>query len=86
MKHPVHLVKIYLLIIINRRKNIYLLFFTKNRENLIQDRVNQDELKEKELLLMDYIPTINLQKETLYSDLGVLYQSQRNDLIIDDDT
>ena len=59
---------------------------TKNRENLIQERVNQDELKEKRIITNVLYSDNELQKETLYSDLGVLYQSQRNDLIIDQDT
>jgi hypothetical protein len=59
---------------------------TKNRENLIQERVNQDELKEKRILTNGLYSDNELQKETLYTDLGVLYQSQRNDLIIDQDT
>ena len=59
---------------------------TKNRENLIQERVNQDEFKEKRILTNGLYSDNELQKETLYSDLGVLYQSQRNDLIIDQDT
>lgn len=59
---------------------------SKNRENLIQDRVNQDELKEKRIITNGLYSDNQLQKETLYTDLGVLYQSQRNDLIIDDDT
>jgi hypothetical protein len=59
---------------------------TKNRENLIQDRVNQDELKEKRIITNGLYSDNQLQKETLYSDLGVLYESQRNDLIIDNDT
>jgi hypothetical protein len=59
---------------------------TKNRENLIQERVNQDELKEKRIITNGLYSDNELQKETLYSDLGVLYQSQRNDLIIDQDT
>ena len=59
---------------------------TKNRENLIQERVNQDELKEKRIITNGLYTDNELQKETLYSDLGVLYQSQRNDLIIDQDT
>jgi len=59
---------------------------TKNRENLIQDRVNQDELKEKRMITNGLYSDNQLQKETLYSDLGVLYESQRNDLIIDQDT
>ena len=59
---------------------------SKNRENLIQDRVNQDELKEKRIITNGLYSDNQLQKETLYSDLGVLYESQRNDLIIDDDT
>jgi hypothetical protein len=59
---------------------------TKNRENLIQERVNQDELKEKRILTNGLYSNNELQKETLYTDLGVLYQSQRNDLIIDQDT
>lgn len=59
---------------------------SKNRENLIQDRVNQDELKEKRIITNGLYSDNKLQKETLYSDLGVLYQSQRNDLITDDDT
>jgi len=59
---------------------------TKNRENLIQDRVNQDELKEKRIITNGLYSDNQLQKETLYSDLGVLYESQRNDLIIDQDT
>ena len=59
---------------------------TKNRENLIQDRVNQDELKEKRIITNGLYSDNELQKETLYTDLGVLYQSQRNDLIIDQDT
>ena len=54
---------------------------TKNRENLIQERVNQDELKEKRIITNGLYTDNELQKETLYSDLGVLYQSQRNDLI-----
>jgi hypothetical protein len=58
----------------------------KNRENLIQDRVNQDELKEKRIITNGLYSDNQLQKETLYSDLGVLYESQRNDLIIDNDT
>jgi len=58
----------------------------KNRENLIQERVNQDELKEKRILTNGLYSDNELQKETLYTDLGVLYQSQRNDLIIDQDT
>lgn len=59
---------------------------SKNRENLIQDRINQDELKEKRMITNGLYSDNQLQKETLYSDLGVLYQSQRNDLIIDNDT
>jgi len=59
---------------------------TKNRENLIQERVNQDELKEKRIITNGLYSDNELQKETLYSDLGVLYQSQRSDLIIDQDT
>ena len=59
---------------------------TKNRENLIQERVNQDELKEKRIITNGLYSDNELQKETLYTDLGVLYQSQRNDLIIDQDT
>lgn len=59
---------------------------TKNRENLVQDRINQDELKEKRMITNGLYSDNQLQKETLYSDLGVLYQSQRNDLIIDQDT
>jgi hypothetical protein len=59
---------------------------TKNRENLIQERVNQDELKEKRILTNGLYSDNPLQKETLYTDLGVLFQSQRNDLIIDQDT
>jgi hypothetical protein len=59
---------------------------TKNRENLIQERVNQDEFKEKRILTNGLYSDNELQKETLYTDLGVLYQSQRNDLIIDQDT
>lgn len=59
---------------------------TKNRENLIQERVNQDELKEKRIITNGLYSDNELQKETLYSDLGVLYQSQRSDLIIDEDT
>jgi len=59
---------------------------SKNRENLIQDRINQDELKEKRMITNGLYSDNQLQKETLYSDLGVLYQSQRNDLIIDQDT
>lgn len=59
---------------------------TKNRENLVQDRINQDELKEKRMITNGLYSNNQLQKETLYSDLGVLYESQRNDLIIDNDT
>lgn len=59
---------------------------TKNRENLVQDRINQDELKEKRMITNGLYSDNQLQKETLYSDLGVLYESQRNDLIIDNDT
>lgn len=59
---------------------------SKNRENLIQDRINQDELKEKRMITNGLYSNNQLQKETLYSDLGVLYESQRNDLIIDNDT
>jgi hypothetical protein len=59
---------------------------TKNRENLVQDRINQDELKEKRMITNGLYSDNQLQKETLYSDLGVLYESQKNDLIIDNDT
>lgn len=55
-------------------------------ENLVQDRINQDELKEKRMITNGLYSNNQLQKETLYSDLGVLYESQRNDLIIDNDT
>ena len=59
---------------------------TKNRENLIQDRVNQSDIKEQRIITSALYSDNQLQKETLYSDLGVLYQDLRKDFIIDDDT
>lgn len=58
----------------------------KNRENLIQDRVNQSDIKEQRIITSALYSDNQLQKETLYSDLGVLYQDLRKDFIIDDDT
>ena len=59
---------------------------TKNRENLIQDRVNQSDIKEQRIITSALYSDNQLQKETLYADLGVLYQDLRKDFIIDDDT
>ena len=59
---------------------------TKNRENLIQDRVNQADIKEQRILTTGLYSDNQLQKETMYSDLGVLYQDLRKDFIIDEDT
>ena len=59
---------------------------TKNRENLIQDRVNQADIKEQRILTSGLYSDNQLQKETMYSDLGVLYQDLRKDFIIDEDT
>lgn len=59
---------------------------TKNRENLIQDRVNQSDIKEQRIITSALYSENQLQKETLYADLGVLYQDLRKDFIIDDDT
>lgn len=59
---------------------------TKNRENLIQDRVNQSDIKEQRIITSALYSDNKLQKETLYADLGVLYQDLRKDFIIDDDT
>jgi hypothetical protein len=58
----------------------------KNRENLIQDRVNQSDIKEQRIITNGLYSDNPLQKETIYSDLGVLYQDLRKDNIIDDDT
>jgi len=59
---------------------------TKNRENLIQDRVNQADIKEQRILTTGLYSDNQLQKETMYTDLGVLYQDLRRDFIIDEDT
>jgi hypothetical protein len=59
---------------------------TKNRENLIQDRVNQADIKEQRILTTGLYSDNQLQKETMYSDLGILYQDLRKDFIIDEDT
>jgi hypothetical protein len=59
---------------------------TKNRENLIQDRINQADIKEQRILTTGLYSDNQLQKETMYSDLGVLYQDLRKDFIIDEDT
>jgi len=58
----------------------------KNRENLIQDRVNQADIKEQRIITNGLYSENPLQKETIYSDLGVLYQDLRKDFIIDEDT
>ena len=58
----------------------------KNRENLIQDRVNQSDIKEQRIITNGLYSDNPLQKETIYSDLGVLYQDLRKDFIIDEDT
>jgi len=59
---------------------------TKNRENLIQDRINQADIKEQRILTTGLYSDNQLQKETMYSDLGILYQDLRKDFIIDEDT
>lgn len=59
---------------------------TKNRENLIQDRINQADIKEQRILTTGLYSDNELQKETMYSDLGVLYQDLRRDFVIDEDT
>jgi hypothetical protein len=58
----------------------------KNRENLIQDRINQADIKEQRILTTGLYSDNQLQKETMYSDLGILYQDLRKDFIIDEDT
>jgi hypothetical protein len=68
------------------RKLSIILIVTKNRENLIQDRVNQADIKEQRILTTGLYSDNQLQKETMYSDLGVLYQDLRKDFIIDEDT
>ena len=59
---------------------------TKNRENLIQDRINQADIKEQRILTTGLYSDNELQKETMYSDLGILYQDLRRDFVIDEDT
>ncbi len=58
----------------------------KNRENLIQDRINQADIKEQRILTTGLYSDNQLQKETMYSDLGILYQDLRKDFIINEDT
>ena len=58
----------------------------KNRENLIQDRVNQSDIKEQRIITNGLYSDNPLQKETIYADLGVLYQDLRKDFVIDEDT